>query len=406
MKSVSLRGVLGRSKWSFGLAAVALQAAVLVGCGDASTNDGAGGAGGAGGGDTPTGTSGTSATSGTTSGTSATTGTSATSATTGTSASSTTTGTGVTSSTTSTGSGVVPTDGTPVERHGQLKVKDGNIVGEHGVPVQLKGMSLFWSQWSNYYNASVVNSVADNWNATVIRAAMGIEGREGYLANMGPEKAKAKVIADAAIAKGVYVILDWHDHNAQDHLEQARSYFREVAQTYKNVPNVIFEVFNEPLNTNNWGAVKAYAETVIADIRGQGANNLIIVGSPNWSQDADIAADNPINDPNVAYTLHFYATTHREALREKAQRAIDKGLALFVTEWGTCAADGNGALDFAQAGTWLDFLDQHNIGWANWSLGDKDEACSALKPSANTMGNWTDNDLTESGKWVKAKIAE
>ncbi|WP_237245183.1 MULTISPECIES: glycoside hydrolase family 5 protein [Sorangium] len=301
---------------------------------------------------------------------------------------------------------MVPTDGTPVERHGVLRVKDGNIVGEHGAPVQLKGMSLFWSQWSNYYNGNVVNSIADNWKATVVRAAMGIENEGGYLEDAGGQKAKAKAIADAAIGKGIYVILDWHDHNANNHLDQARSYFREVAQTYKNVPNVIFEVFNEPLNTHNWQTVKSYAEAVIGEIRGQGANNLVIVGSPNWSQDADIAADNRINDPNVAYTLHFYAATHKNALREKAQRAMDKGLALFVTEWGTCDASGDGALDLGESGTWLNFLDAHNISWANWSLGDKAEACSALKPRANTMGNWTDNDLTESGKWVKAKIAE
>ncbi|WP_437735745.1 glycoside hydrolase family 5 protein [Sorangium sp. So ce1335] len=301
---------------------------------------------------------------------------------------------------------MVPTNGTPVERHGQLRVMNGNIVGEHGVPVQLKGMSLFWSQWSNYYNANVVNAVADNWRATVIRAAMGIENEGGYLEDAGAQKAKAKTVADAAIAKGIYVILDWHDHNAQDHLEQAKSYFREVAQTYKNVPNVIFEVFNEPLNTNNWPAVKSYAQTVIAEIRGQGANNLVIVGSPNWSQDVDVAADSPLSDPNVAYTLHFYASTHKGFLRDKAQRAIDKGLALFVTEWGTCEATGDGTIDFGETQTWLDFLEAHNISWANWSLGDKAEACSALEPRANAMGNWTDNDLTESGKWVKAKIAE
>ncbi|XYI00329.1 glycoside hydrolase family 5 protein [Sorangium sp. So ce1128] len=301
---------------------------------------------------------------------------------------------------------MVPTDGTPVERHGQLRVMNGNIVGEHGSPVQLKGMSLFWSQWSNYYNADVVNSIADNWDATVVRAAMGIENEGGYLEDANGQKSKAKTVADAAIAKGIYVILDWHDHNAHQHQDLAKSYFREVAQTYKNVPNVIFEVFNEPLNTNNWSAVKQYAEAVIAEIRGQGANNLVIVGSPNWSQDVDAAADNPLSDPNVAYTLHFYASTHKGFLRDKATYAINKGLALFVTEWGTCSADGNGTLDLGESQTWLDFLDSHNISWANWSLGDKAEACSALKPRSNPMGNWTDNDLTDSGKWVKGKMAE
>ncbi|AUX40613.1 hypothetical protein SOCE26_020140 [Sorangium cellulosum] len=395
MNNVSLRGVLGVSKWSL-LALVALPAALLLGCSD--DTDGGGQGGGGGEGPATTGSSGGAGTSGSSSSTSATTGgsVSSTSATTGSSSS--------TSATTGTG---VPTTGTPVERHGWLSVRNSRVVGEHGSPVQLKGMSLFWSQWgSKFYNASAVNTLADEWNATIVRAAMGID-EEGYLTNPAPEKERVRAVVEAAVNKGIYVIIDWHDHNANDHLELSKQYFREVAAQYKDVPNVIFEVFNEPLNTNNWPAVKSYAEAVISEIRRAGATkSLVIVGSPNWSQDADVAADSPLSDSNVAYTLHFYATTHKQFLRDKAQTAMSKGLALFVTEWGTCAADGNGTLDTGEAQTWINFMNDNDISWANWALNDKAEACSALRPGSSGMGPWADNQLTDSGRWVKAKMLE
>jgi endoglucanase len=73
---------------------------------------------------------------------------------------------------------------------------------------------------------------------------------------------------------------------------------------------------------------------------------LIIVGSPTWSQYVDLAAADPItSDDNIAYTLHFYADTHKHLLRAKAVTALNAGIALFVTEWGTCSADGNGAVN-------------------------------------------------------------
>ncbi|MGK4006853.1 glycoside hydrolase family 5 protein [Sorangium sp. So ce1036] len=297
---------------------------------------------------------------------------------------------------------------TPVERHGFLRVMGNRIVGEtHTEPVQLKGMSLFWSQWGGkYYNANVVNTLVDDWGSTVVRAAMGIEGEDGYLTNAETEKAKVRTIVDAAVAKGIYVIIDWHDHNADMHAELAKSYFREAASAYKDVPNVIFEVFNEPVN-QSWSTVKGYAEAVIGEIRGQGANNLVIVGSPNWSQDADVASRDPITRyQNIAYTLHFYANTHRGFLRDKATTALNAGLALFATEWGTCSADGNGQLDLNESQTWLDFLERNHIGWANWALNDKAEACSALNPNARETGGWSSNDLTQSGAWVKSKIPD
>jgi endoglucanase len=299
-----------------------------------------------------------------------------------------------------------PSSNSPVAKHGSLRIVGNQLQDKNGAQVQFKGMSLFWSQWSgSFYNASVVNTLVDDWHSSLVRIAMGVESG-GYLDNPAAEKAKVKAIVDAATEKGVYVIIDWHDHNASQHTEQAKSFFAEMAQTYGKQPNVIFEVFNEP-DYESWGEVKNYAEQVIGVIRGAGSDNVVVVGTPKWSQDVDIAANDPITKfTNIAYTLHFYAGTHKQALRDKAKTALSKGLALFSTEWGTCDASGNGGLDLNESQVWISFLNENKISWANWSLFDKPETASALTPGASASGGWSDSALTESGKFAKSKILE
>jgi endoglucanase len=297
--------------------------------------------------------------------------------------------------------------GSPVEKYGRLKVSGNQVQSESGQPVQLRGMSLFWSQWAgDFYNASVVSTVAKDWKGGIIRAAMGVEEGNGYLQSPDAEKSKVKTIVDAATQNGIYVIIDWHDHHASQHKEQSKKFFTEMAQQYGKQPNVIFEVYNEPL-AESWSSIKSYAEEVIGVIRNAGSENLVIVGTPNWSQDVDQAANDPIKKySNVAYTLHFYAATHKQFLRDKANTALNKGLALFVTEWGTCDASGAGGVDANESTVWMNYLNDKKISWANWSLFNKDEAASALTPGAGSNGGWQDNQLTTSGKFVKQKMLE
>jgi endoglucanase len=226
----------------------------------------------------------------------------------------------------------------------------------------------------------------------------------GYLDNPAREVAQLKLVVDAAIASGIYVIVDWHDHNAQDHLDRSKAFFDEFVSAYANVPNIIYEIYNEPVGVS-WSTVKTYATSVVGVIRARGAKNVIVVGTPNWSQDVDVAADDPLADTNVAYTLHFYAGSHKAPYRAKALVAINKHLPLFVTEWGTTDASGNGGNDLVESQTWLTFLAQHQISWCNWSMFDKDESASALKPGASTSGPWPASELTTSGAFVSAAIA-
>jgi endoglucanase len=287
-----------------------------------------------------------------------------------------------------------------VAKHGALHVAGGRIVDAALQPLQLRGMSLFWSQWSSFYAVSTVDQLVDDWHAGLVRAALGVE-EGGYLENAAENEAKVVLIADRAIERGVYVIIDWHDHHASEHRDQAIDFFTRMSAKYGASPNVIFEIWNEPLGVD-WPTVKAYAEPVIAAIRAAGGKNLVLVGTPNWSQDVDVAAESPLSGvTDVAYTLHFYAGTHGQWLRDKTLTAIERGLPLFATEWGTCEANGHGAVSESETKAWVELLGQKQISWANWALNDKDETCSALQPGVDLSGPWTDAVITSSGALVK-----
>jgi endoglucanase len=286
--------------------------------------------------------------------------------------------------------------GSVVSMYGRLKVVGNKVCSEGGTPVQLRGMSLFWNVWTSYYKASVVDNLNKSWGATIVRAA---------IANGSTSSVSDTVkIVDAAIANGIYVIIDWHSHNAETNQAQAITFFTNMATKYKDYPNVIYEIYNEPLGGTTWPVIKAYEEAVIAAIRATGTKNLIVAGTPNWSQWVDVASADPITtDPenNIAYTLHFYAATgfHQQPLRDKANIALSNGLALMVTEWGTCEDTGGGNIDAAQTRIWLDYLDQNMISSCNWSLNNKEEAASALTGN-NVTGPWPDAQITTSGHIV------
>ncbi len=295
----------------------------------------------------------------------------------------------------------------------------GNQVLIGGQEGSLAGNSFFWSNFSpvgsndgranGYYNADVVSWLKQDWNTSIVRAAMGVEEFNGYLSNSRINENAVRAVVDAAIANDIYVIIDWHTHHAEDYEQDAIDFFSEMAEEYGNNDNVIFEIYNEPIGDFNspvttWNSIRDYAKPVIAAIR-EHSNNLIIVGTPFFSQRVDIASQNPIQGvENLAYTLHFYAGTHRDGVRQYARDALANGIPLFVTEWGTVNASGDGGVDEAETRLWMDFLEENNISHLNWSINDKEEGSSALRGTelhANNRGNWPLGLLTQSGLLVR-----
>ncbi|WP_299440560.1 cellulase family glycosylhydrolase [uncultured Aquimarina sp.] len=296
---------------------------------------------------------------------------------------------------------------TVVEQYGRLQVNGSHVTAENGDKISLAGMSLFWSNagdGGDFYNSETVNHLADDWKNPIIRAALGVketwDGGTGYIDNTQAQKAKIRTVIDAAIAKGVYVIIDWHTHAAEVYKDEAVAFFTEMAELYGNNDHVIYEIYNEPIN-QSWNDVKNYAADVIAGIRSKDPDNLIIVGSPTWSQDVDQAAADPITgDPNLAYTLHFYANTHKQFLRDRALAAMNSGIALFVTEWGTTDASGNGGYNEQESEIWLNFMIDNHISYVNWTVAHKNEDSCVVSPGMGVQGLINGN-LTTSGIFIR-----
>ncbi|MBR1797149.1 MAG: glycoside hydrolase family 5 protein [Clostridiales bacterium] len=314
----------------------------------------------------------------------------------------------------------------PVEINGQLRVEGTQLVNENGDPIQLKGMSSCGLHATyNFFTDNVADTLIQDWGCTVIRLAMTTRGYDnGYTYNPDTFFEDMCRYLDVLIDHGVYVIVDWHilyDGDPTEYQDEAVDFFSRISAIYGEYPNVIYEVCNEPNGVRyddpdaevDWdNVIKPYAETVIAAIRENDPDNIIIVGTPNWSRDVDVASLNPIDGDNIMYTLHFYAGSHGQDLRDQAQTALDNGLPIFCTEWGTSYDSGNGGVFYEQTYEWIEFMDSNNISWCNWSIGSSvGETSNALRLYANRFtieqklyGHWPDEMLSPSGLFVRALI--
>ena len=286
----------------------------------------------------------------------------------------------------------------------RLQVVGSQLCDESGSPVMLRGISLGWHNlWPRFYNKGAVKWLAKEWHADVIRAAVGASSvDDNYLEN--PEFALQCVtpVIEAAIKNKVYVIIDWHSHEM--HTAQAKSFFSQMAKKYGKHPNIIYELYNEPVN-DSWQDLKQYATEIITEIRRYDPDNLILMGCPHWDQDIDLVAASPLEGvSNVMYTVHFYAATHKDYLRDKMRKAVEGGLPVFVSECAGMEASGDGPLDANEWQKWVDTMEQLRISYVCWSLSDKNETCSMLLPRAKSCGDWTDDLIKPWGKMARKAI--
>lgn len=300
------------------------------------------------------------------------------------------------------------------QKHGRLSVQGTKLVDKNGKPVQLKGVSSHGINWDvgyPYINENAFRTMRDEWGANCVRLAMYTEEYNGYCVTDSANKKKLLNTIDtgvkAAKKLGMYVIIDWHilnDRTPVVHQKEAISFFKKMANKYKNYGNVLYEICNEPNGGTSWNEIKGYAKKVIKAIRKYHKKAVIIVGTPNWSQDVDVAASSPIKGyKNIMYSIHFYAATHKEPYRQKLKTAIEKGLPVFCTEFGTCDSSGNGNYDFKSANEWLKLMDSYKMSYACWSLSNKNESASLLKSTFKKTHGFKSKDLSAQGKWLVKK---
>ncbi|UUL82580.1 glycoside hydrolase family 5 protein [Sphingomonas qomolangmaensis] len=260
-------------------------------------------------------------------------------------------------------------------------------------------MSLFWSQWSHHMpTRSWIGRLATDWRIDVVRVPLGVENG-GYLSH--PEREITAVFAavDAAIEHGLYAVIDWHSHKA--HTRSAIEFFDRIAQRYAALSNIIYETWNEP-TTEDWGTIiKPHHEAIVSRLRDRGIANIAVCGTGHHCTDLASAAASQLQFHNIAYSVHFYAATHRQGLRSVVEAALSKGVCPFVSEFGLCEASGDGAIDIAEASRWLSFLNDRGISHLNWALSDKDESCSALASPSRLWSLGRSRNLSASGRAMR-----
>ena len=259
----------------------------------------------------------------------------------------------------------------PVKQWGQLQVKGNQLCSQTGDSIVLRGVSYGWHNlWPRFYNKQSVKWLKKDWKCTVLRAAMGTVIEDNYIEN--PEfalKCMNKVIK-AAIKNDLYIIIDWHTYYPQK--KEAKAFFSMMAQKYGKYPHII-----------------------------------ILVGSPHWDQDLHLVAESPLEGfNNIMYTLHFYAATHKQELRDRAEAAWEKGIPIFVSECAGMECTGDGPLDIPEWTRWVEWLESKKISWVNWSISDKNETCYMILPRANKNGGWDESLIKPAGRQSRKFIRQ
>ena len=308
----------------------------------------------------------------------------------------------------------LPGKGTPgvssVSSHGRLSVSGNHIVDQYGKPFQMVGVSTHGLAWfPGYVNYESFRTLRDEWGVNAVRLALYTTEYGGYC--NGGDQASLKNLINTGVTcasnLGMYVIIDWHvlqDRDPNVYKEQSIAFFREMSAKYAGNPSVIYEICNEPNGGTSWASIRSYAVDVIAAIRANDPNAIIVVGTPNWSQFVDQAAADPLTGSNLMYALHFYAGTHGEELRNTMTSAIRSGLPVICTEFGICDASGNGGLNTANGDAWLSTMNQYGVSYFIWSLCNKAETASLINSSVGKTSGWSYSELSDSGKWYVDRL--
>ena len=298
-----------------------------------------------------------------------------------------------------------------VKYHGALSVRQGQLVYKRGEPVQLRGVSshgiLWYPQYGNYRSLRTLREQGAN----VFRIAVYTTEGRGY--DEYPQEAllALRTTLENVLGADMYAIVDWHvlkEENPNVYLEEALEFFDTVSSLYGDEPGVIYEICNEPNGDTSWDDIKAYAEQVIPVIRKNAPRAVILVGTPNFSTKIEAAIEDPLEFDNVMYTYHFYAKYSEGGFDRRLNRAREKGIGVFVSEWGLGGDYDQEKLEqlIAESEEFLDYLDETKTSWVCWALSNKEEGHSLLRPDSRRWSGWSKEELTEYGKFIFDRLSK
>jgi hypothetical protein len=147
-----------------------------------------------------------------------------------------------------------------------------------------------------------------------------------------------------------------------------RAFWKYVAPKYAGTPNVIFELYNEPIYPDNWNTWKKTAQPWVDLIRSVAPRNLILIGGPRWSQNVAEAASSPFDGSNLVYVAHIYPDHGAQKVWDAWFGNSSNTVPYFITEWGW-QQGGNIPTSGTKSGYGLPFsayLDLKGVSWTAW----------------------------------------
>ncbi|MGX5819287.1 cellulase family glycosylhydrolase [Chitinophaga lutea] len=303
---------------------------------------------------------------------------------------------------------------TPVSQNGQLQVIGTKLCNQYGNPIQLRGMSthgIQWYGWGSCLTEASLDAMAYDWGADVLRISLYVQ-EGGYETNPTGFTAQVNTLIEEATERGMYALVDWHQLTPGDpnyNLARAKTFFTAIANQHKNKNNIIYDVCNEP-NGVSWATIKNYANQIIPVIRAIDSDAVILVGTHGWSSfgvssggSAQDIVNNPLNFPNVMYTFHFYAKDHQQEYLDELDWGSDR-FPVFVTEFGSQEASGDGPNDFTMTQKYIDLMRTKKISWCNWNYSDDFRSGAVWTTGTCSAGPWTTARLKPAGAWIRQRM--
>ncbi|MBR4839068.1 MAG: cellulase family glycosylhydrolase [Paludibacteraceae bacterium] len=304
-----------------------------------------------------------------------------------------------------------------INKYGRLKLVGKQLSSETGNAIQLKGWSSFgWmSNWGDCHQKGHLQQMKA-WGANIYRGAMYVE-EGGYNNDKEGFINQTKTFIDQTAELGMYYLCDWHvltPGNPNDAAYSDASYYFKTISEYvksKGYIHVLYEICNEP-NGCSWNDIKQYADKILPIIQQNDPGACVVVGTPQWDQNINEAANNPIqgyDNLNILYAFHYYSCSHQQFLSRLENTA--RTIPIFISEWGIANFDGGqGSREvanscFTSADQLINIADGsagQKISWCAWSFGEKNEQASSLMSCGSMELSTTGRKVVDllDGGWI------
>ena len=302
-----------------------------------------------------------------------------------------------------------------VSNNGTLHVTGTKLMNEYNQEVRLVGASGGTITYDPIERNQESIHTLKLWGANVFRYF--VNANVSWMQNDSYVNAREKNINDVkavinnAIANDMYIVISWSgvDSNGLNYASYAQDLFTTLAQEYKDVPNVIYEIWNEPTESNTWNQVKQYANQLIPPIREIDSDAIILVGNPSMDHNLSVVVNDPLNYENIMYTHHLYINELKRDRLTDVENALSAGIPVFVSEWGMQTTGRTNHRDLVEplANIYVQFLDKYNLSNIMFFYGTEQNEGSA-QYSIVKRGKWKESLplslLKDNGKYMRKTI--